>query len=229
MSAAGHAGFGARSVRSKSGAPERRAEELSGKRERTRTKIFEATFKLIGHERGLSVRIEEICAAAEVSRGTFYNYFSSLDELFQVLAVELSHDFNQSVLATLAKIESSAERTNAAIQHYLKRAKRDPAWGWAMVHLSAAGPFFGAESYAACHRTVEQGIKSGEFDVPHAQEGRDLLLGTILAAMVSTLRDGASRSQPRIIAHHLLRALGVPDSRARQIADSPLPEIVPAA
>lgn len=223
MSPAGHAGSGARSVRSKSDAPE----PLSGKRERTRKRIFEATFKLIGHERGLSVRIEEICAAAEVSRGTFYNYFSSMDELFQVLAVELSHDFNQAVVATLATIESSAERTNAAIQHYLKRARRDPTWGWAMVHLSAAGPFFGAESYDACQRTVERGIKSGEFDVPHVQEGRDLIMGTILAAMVSALRDGASRTQPRIIAHHLLRALGVPDARARQISESPLPEIAP--
>src|SRR5262245_58596981 len=134
MSPAGHAGSSARHVRSKAGAPERRTEELSGKRERTRQKIFAATFRLIGHEHGRSVRIEEVCAAAEVSRGTFYNYFSSLDELFQILAIELSHDFNQALLTTLEKIESSAERANAAIQHYLKRARRDPAWGWAMVH-----------------------------------------------------------------------------------------------
>jgi AcrR family transcriptional regulator len=203
----------------------RRIDELTGKRERTRQRIFEATFRLIGHEHGQSVRIEEICAAAKVSRGTFYNYFNSVEELFQMLAVDLSHGFNLAVLETLAAIESSAERTNAAIQHYLKRAQRDPAWGWAMVHLSAAGPFFGAESYDACFRTVQQGIKSGEFDVPHAQYGRDLLLGAILAAMVSTLRDGSSRSQPRIIARHLLRALGVADGRARTIAESPLPEI----
>jgi AcrR family transcriptional regulator len=202
------------------------AEELTGKRGRTRKAIFDATFKLIGHERGLSVRIEEICAEAGVSRGTFYNYFSSLEELFQVLAVELSHGFNQSVLATLETIESRAERTNAAIQHYLKRARRDSAWGWAMVHLSAAGPMFGTESFDACYRTVQQGIKSGEFDVPNAQCGRDLLLGTILAAMVSTLHGGGAKSHPKIIAHHLLRALGVPDRRAREIAEGDLPEIV---
>src|SRR5437868_6197046 len=105
----------------------RRIDELTGKRERTRQRIFEATFRLIGHEHGQSVRIEEICAAAKVSRGTFYNYFNSVEELFQMLAVDLSHGFNLAVLETLATIESSAERTNAAIQHYLKRAQRDPA------------------------------------------------------------------------------------------------------
>jgi len=204
------------------------AEELSGKRSRTRRRIFEATFQLIGRERGLNTRIEEICAVAGVSRGTFYNYFSSTEELYQTLAVELSHGFNLAVVATLEKIESSAVRTNAAIQHYLKRARRDSAWGWAMVHLSAAGPFFGAESYEACYITVERGIKSGEFDVPHPQYGRDLLLGTILSAMVTTLREGGARTQPRVVAHHLLRALGVPDRKAREIAESPLPEIVAA-
>jgi hypothetical protein len=28
------------------------------------------------------------------------------------------------------------------------------------------------------------------------------------------------------VAHHLLRALGVPDARAREIAERPLPDIV---
>jgi AcrR family transcriptional regulator len=222
MSPAGQA----RVVGSKGGALQRGADELSGKRSRTRKRILEATFQLIGHERGLNTRIEEICAAAGVSRGTFYNYFASTEALYQTLAVELSHGFNLAVVATLETIESNAVRTNAAIQHYLKRARRDRAWGWAMVHLSAAGPFFGAESYEACYLTVERGINSGEFDVPHPQYGRDLLLGTILSAMVTTLREGGTRTQPRVIAQHLLRALGVPDRKAREIAASPLPDIV---
>jgi AcrR family transcriptional regulator len=202
------------------------AEELSGKRERTRKRIFEATFGLIGHERGLNVRIEEICAEAEISRGTFYNYFTSQEELFQVLAVELSHNFNQALIATLDTIESRAHRTNAAIQHYLIRARRDPVWGWAMVHLSSAGPMFGAESHAACLETVAQGMKNGEFDVPNAECGRDLILGTILSSMISILRGEVSRAQPRAVSRHLLRALGVADVRAREISESSLPEIV---
>ncbi len=63
---------------------ERPAPKLGGKRERTRKKILEAAFGLIGNEKGLTVRIEEICAAADISRGTFYNYFTSLEQLFEV-------------------------------------------------------------------------------------------------------------------------------------------------
>lgn len=209
--------------------PQRRAEvrpapRLGGKRERTRKTMLDAAFGLIGNEKGLTVRIEEICAAAHISRGTFYNYFTSLEELFEILAIELSHDLNRALVATWDETLSHAEGANAAIQHYLNYARRDPAWAWAMVHLSAFGPSFGAEAWDACHRSIAKGIEAGEFNVPNATIGRDLMTGTVLATVRTTLRGG--RSQPRVIAYHVLRALGVPDARAKEIADSPLPDIV---
>jgi AcrR family transcriptional regulator len=206
----------------------RHAPKLGAKRERTRRKILEAAFGLMGNEKGLTVRIEEICAAAHISRGTFYNYFTSLEQLFEVLAIELSHDLNHALVATWDETQSHAEGSNAAIQHYLKYAQRDSAWAWAMVHLSAFGPTFGAEAWDACYRAIAKGIEAGEFDVPNATVGRDLMTGTVLASVRTMLRFGSDASTPRSVSYHLLRALGVPDRRARSIADRPLPEIVAA-
>lgn len=211
--------------------PRRHAEEpptpkLGAKRERTRKKILEAAFGLIGNEKGLTVRIEEICAAAHISRGTFYNYFTSLEQLFEVLAIELSHDLNAALVSTWDETRSHAEGSNAAIQHYLNYARRDPAWTWAMVHLSAFGPTFGAEAWEACYDSIARGIEAGEFDVPNATVGRDLMTGTVMATVRTMLRPGSDRSEPRIVSYHLLRALGVPDGRAKRITNTPLPEIV---
>jgi AcrR family transcriptional regulator len=202
----------------------RPALKLGGKRERTRTKILAAAFQLIGNEKGLTVRIEEVCAAAEISRGTFYNYFTSLEQLFEILAIELSHDLNRALASAFDETQSHADGSNAAVQHYLHYARRDPAWAWAMVHLSAFGPTFGGEAWDACYRAIEKGIEAGEFDVPNATVGRDLMTGTVLATVRTTLRGG--RSDPRVIAHHVLRALGVPDDRAKEIAERPLADIV---
>jgi AcrR family transcriptional regulator len=205
----------------------RPAPKLGGKRERTRKSILEAAFGLIGNEKGLTVRIEEVCAAAHISRGTFYNYFTSLEQLFEVLAIELSHDLNRALVSTWDETRSHAEGSNAAIQHYLNYARRDSAWAWAMVHLSAFGPTFGAEAWDACHRSIAKGIEAGEFDVPNATVGRDLMTGTVMATVRTMLRSGDSRSsQPRIVAYHVLRALGVDDTRAKDITEKPLPDIV---
>jgi AcrR family transcriptional regulator len=204
----------------------RPAAKLGAKRERTRKKILEATFGLMGNEKGLTVRIEEICAAARISRGTFYNYFTSLEQLFEVLAIELSHDLNRALVATWDETQSHAEGSNAAIQHYLRYAERDPAWAWAMVHLSAFGPPFGAEAWEACHRAIAQGIEAGEFDVPNAGVGRDLMTGTVMATVRTLLRSGSDASSPAAVAYHVLRALGVSDARALEIARRSLPDIV---
>ena len=211
--------------------PRRRTEEprvpkLGAKRERTRKKILESAFGLIGNEKGLTVRIEEICAAARISRGTFYNYFTSLEQLFEVLAIELSHDLNHALVATWDETQSHAEGSNAAIQHYLNYARRDPAWAWAMVHLNAFGPTFGAEAWEACHRAIAKGIEAGEFDLPNATVGRDLMTGTVMATVRTMLRSDGDRPRPEIVAFHILRALGVRDARAKAIAEKPLPDIV---
>jgi AcrR family transcriptional regulator len=210
-------------ARPQRGAEVRPLPKLGGKRERTRKKILEAAFGLLGNEKGLTVRIEEICAAAEISRGTFYNYFTSLEQLFEILAIELSHDLNRALVSTLDETQGHAEGANAAVQHYLNYAQRDPAWAWAMVHLSAFGPTFGGEAWDACYRAIEKGIDAGEFNLPNATVGRDLMTGTVLATVRTTLRGG--RSEPRVIANHLLRAFGVPDARAKEIAYRPLPEL----
>jgi AcrR family transcriptional regulator len=216
----------AKIARAQRSAPERPAAKLGVKRERTRRKLLDAAFGLIGNEKGLTVRIEEICAKAHVSRGTFYNYFTSLEQLFEVLAIELSHELNSALVSSWDETRSHAEGSNAAVQHYLNYARRDPAWAWAMVHLNAFGPTFGAESWEACYRSIAQGIEAGEFDVPDAAVGRDLMTGTVMAAVRTMLRSGSGGSEPRVVAYHILRALGVPDTRAREVADNPLPDLV---
>lgn len=185
--------------------------------------MLDAAFRLIGHERGLGVRIEEICAAAAISRGTFYNYFSGLRQLFDALAFDLTHDFTRAVLADIARMEDMAARTDAAMRHYLERARHDPQWGWAMVHISAAGPLFGAETHASALATVAAGIACGECDLEDARVGRDLILGAALAAMVSQLRGDAGAQQPQMIVRHVLRGLGVPQARAEAVIARDLP------
>jgi hypothetical protein len=95
-----------------------------------------------------------------------------------------------------------------------------------MVHLNAFGPTFGAEAWDACERAIANGIEAGEFDVPSATVGRDLMTGTVMASVRTMLRSGNDGPQPAVVAYHVLRGLGVPDARAKAIAAKPLPDIV---
>lgn len=201
----------------------RRSDDYGKRGVQTRKRILDAAFRLIGHERGLSVRIEEVCAAASISRAAFYHYFAGMEELFAALSVEISHEFNMAVLSTVLHMTTSVERTDAGTRYYLERAASDPAWGWAMIHISANGPLFGAEAAAAALVTIRHGIEAGEMAIEDPALGRDLQQGTVLAAMLTQLRGGGSKSYSESVSRHVLLGLGVPAAVAQEVVSRSLP------
>lgn len=203
---------------------ERRAQIGEEKRARTRSKILETAFSLIGREKGRFTLVEEVCQQSNISRGTFYNYFNGVEELFDALCFELSHDFNNAVLALVAEMDSDVERVSAAIRYYLKRAITDKAWGWAMVNISINGYIFGIETYKHAESTISDGIASGAFKVKSLSLGRDMLLGATFAAMITCLRDEADEDYPSQIALEILLGLGVAKDLAAKVIDIKLVE-----
>lgn len=208
---------------------ERRAEIGRERRTRTRAAILRTAFGLLGREDGRSTRIDEICQQAEVARGTFYNYFSSTDELFKALAFEISHDFNDAVRVVLQRLPAGAIRSAFALRYYLHKTRDDPAWGWAMVNLSAGGPIFGDETYRYATESIEEGLVTEQFSIPGPEVGRDLMMGSTLAAMITLLRSHQPPDYPELVVAQILRGLGVSATLIEKCVTPDLPDPQAAA
>ena len=203
---------------------ERRAEIGQAKRARTRTDILKVAFDLLGREDGRATRIDDVCKAAHVSRGTFYNYFSSMDILFDELGFEISRDLNSNARTVMSEMHAGAERASAAVRYYLKRAREDSAWGWAVVNLSAPGPLFGTDTFRQATMSIADGIEAGEFYVSSVTIGRDLTLGTVLASMITMLRSDQPPDYPEMVARQILVGLGVKRDIIDRCIAMPLPD-----
>jgi AcrR family transcriptional regulator len=203
---------------------ERRAEIGRERRAKTRTKILEVAFELLGNENGRLTRIEEICAAAEVSRGTFYNYFSSVDEMFRALAFEISHSFNTATRAVFTRAPAGAIRSAFALRYYLHKTRDDPAWGWAMVNLSAGGPIFGEETFRYATVSIEEGLVTEQFHLPSLEVGRDIMMGSTLSAMMTLLRSEQPQDYPEKAVGQIMRGLGVSETLIEKCIAPALPD-----
>ncbi|MEO0061827.1 MAG: hypothetical protein RLZZ08_387 [Pseudomonadota bacterium] len=206
----------------------RRAEIGRDRRLRTRARIIAAAFEIFGEETGLFARIEDVVEEAGITRATFYNHFVGMVELREALTREVTHDFLTSVTSTIAPLADARMRASMAVRFYLHRARNDRRWGWSMLNMSASGQIFGAETYRQAERTVSEGIVDGVFPVVSSVLGRDILLGTTLAAMGSLVRETVPADYPEAVAGYILHALGVPYDEARHIAHLPLPPLVTA-
>lgn len=207
--------------------PERRAEIGRERRTRTRARIVAAAFEIFGDEAGLYARIEEVAEKAAVTRATFYNHFTNMAELRDALTYEVTHDFLEAVTRAISQIPDARIRSSCAVRFYLQRAQADRRWAWSMINLSAAGFIFGAETFRQAEQTVREGLDDLVFRIPSVQLGRDLLLGTTLAAMASIVRGDLPDDYPEQVATSILFGLGVPIDEARTFATQALPPFAP--
>lgn len=197
---------------------------MPDKRARTRAAILDATFQAIGHESGRWARVEQITEIARIARPTFYTYFSSMEELYSALSFELSHAFNNAVIAS-QNFKEPAEITSFSVRSYLAKAAADHQWGWGMLNLSYGAPLFGAETTAAATINLQNGIESGVFNVSDVRVARDLTLGTVLSAMKTLMTEPCPADYPEMICRHILISLGVSPKRADKIVGMPIPDI----
>ncbi|MGE6695934.1 TetR/AcrR family transcriptional regulator [Sphingobium limneticum] len=203
----------------------RRAEIGAEKRGRTRAQLIVAARELYGRDGGRASRIEEICALASTARGTFYNYFPSIDAIQVALFVELSRDFDDAVHVVFEQFPTASARTSAAIRYYLGRAIFDPAWGWGMVNTGMGTGLPMNQVTQRVDETIKDGIDSGEFLIDSPRAGRDILLGSGLAAMITILQGGLDQSYADRMAQYILMALGVDPAAAATLIRADLPEL----
>ena len=206
----------------------RRARIGQQRRAQTRARIIAAAFDLFGDENGLYARIEDVADHAGVTRATFYNHFNGMLDLREALSHEVTHEFLSRVKATIDALADPRERSAVAIRYYLRRAASDRRWAYSMLNISASGHIFGVETHRQAEHTIREGIAAGCFPINSVDLGRDILLGTCVAAMGSLVREQLPASYPETVAGHILQAMGVPPADARRIAHLPLPELVAA-
>ena len=193
------------------------------RRARTRELVLHAAFSLLGTPQGMRTQIDQVIREARISRATFYNHFSGMEHLLDVLQAELNHAFNVAVLAVISPMPPP-ERVDAAVRYYLTRASQDPRWGWAMVHISAGGTIFGSEVFNNCTDTMRIGVATGAFAIADIEVARDVNLGTCLAATVTQLRSSPGEDFARTVSRAILRGLGVKASRIEPIVARRLPD-----
>jgi AcrR family transcriptional regulator len=97
-----------------------------GRRERraaeTRIRLFRTAVQLFAERGFANVTVEDITDAADVGKGTFFNYFESKEHVFGVMAeIQLG-----KVKEALAKAETGSESAHATLRRFFSRIAEEP-------------------------------------------------------------------------------------------------------
>ena len=184
------------------------------KKERTRRQLISAGLRVLA-EKGQGLTVSDIAAEADVSTGTFYNYFADRAELLEALA-----EHSALALADAAAgegIEDPARRFATATLRVLRRAREDETWARVLLGL-VSRPGSGVDLGRHLRKDLADGYARGRFDVGPEDEVLDQVAGLIVMTIRRLAEGTAAPDAPQRAVVRGLCALGVEEAEARALA-----------
>lgn len=192
------------------------------KREKMRAHLLNAVKEISNGERagergGKPVVIDDVIRHAKVSRGTFYQYFNSLEEAVAEYGAILTVEMTEAIFGIYDVVTDPVERVATGFQTFLLRSLMDPHWGAFLTHIGVLE----GDNLMITHirADIERGVALGAFDVPSIDSAVDMLVGTKIEAIRRIVRGEGGMPYIQDMAALLLRSFGVSGALARQKID----------
>lgn len=197
------------------------------RRARTRAKILSTAFALFD-ERGIDqVTVEDVRETAGLSRGSFYNYFLTFEDMLKELAAQISKQINVEQSERFDDVPNMAERIWSNVRYSILRTNSDRACGEILVRVTPLVGALNEHMRKHSQRTQRLSIKTKAIDVPSADVALDIGFGLITVMIRRGLNAGVNLKEIEAAGLMLLRAYGVPETEARRISRLPLPALPP--
>jgi AcrR family transcriptional regulator len=184
------------------------------KKERTRRHLIAAGLRVLA-AKGQGLTVRDVVAEAEVSNGTFYNYFVDRDALLEAL---VEHSVLSLAAATAGEsIDDPARRFALATMRVLKRASEDETWARVMLRL-VSRPGSGVDMARYLREDLEEGFARGRFEVGPEAATLDQVVGLILLTIRRIVERESTPETPVEAVQRGLCALGLDRAESERLA-----------
>jgi AcrR family transcriptional regulator len=200
--------------------------KVPAKRDRTRASLVRAAFSVYARLGFDAPTIDHFIAEAKVSRGTFYNYFQTREDLMAAVAADLTTFIISRVQSASVGVRDPLERIAIATRYFIILAAKNETRGWVLARMIpiVGGPLTNAMSEHA-RASMEAAVAAGRLRLRSISAGIDLGLGMIAMAIRHNLSRRAAPYPPELVSAMALQALGASFKDAETVSYRPLPPL----
>jgi AcrR family transcriptional regulator len=187
---------------------------------RTRQRLLQAGFELIGEGGAESTSIDALVARAGISKQTFYNHFTDRDQLTAALTLESRHVIQQAISASNVDVVDPVERLARGVATYARQSVLYPFLAQFIARTTIRCGLFD-EGNCGLEEDIAEGVAQGRLQVDDQATAVMFVIGVTatLIAQITANKDGVgAEKQCREVLTMLLRALGCGADEGRQIA-----------
>ncbi len=190
------------------------------RRDRTRKALMDAGRALFAVRHVDGVSVDEIVAAAEVAKGSFYNHFADKDVFAREIAALVRRQAEQAVHETNLDVEDPAEHLARAVCVFVRFAVEHRDSAQVLWRLNSGATMADAPINRALRDNVLAGIRAKRFRHVDIEAAVLLVIGIIVVALRHALEDRLVTAPGRVaenMAAGLLRSLGVPAAQSARL------------
>ena len=180
---------------------EARAAAAENRKAQTRERLLDAAIVVIGDKGPDASSVEDFVAAADVSRGTFYNYFPTMEDLLRAVRRKLTDALMAVLDAHLPSSIPASSRLATRLHSHFALVSHDQAWGWVVMRLDATRLGRTPAMEESFDRMYREGVAAGEFRPADPLAVRSLTFGT-----------------SRMVQRDILLGLATPEHKERVVA-----------
>lgn len=196
------------------------ARQEDRRRVRTRAALLRAGAALFAARSVDGVSIDDIVAAADVAKGSFYNHFEDKAALARAIAEEVRGGVEALAAEVNAGIDDPAERVARALCGFVGQAVEQPVAVRAMLRLFQGAAIPDAPMNRGVRADIKAGLAAGRFEGMTLETGVLMAVAVVQMAVSRTLeRSGKPAALAADLAFGLLRGLGLDAAQARAVAD----------
>lgn len=198
------------------------------RRARTRAALLQAGQSLFAAQSVDAVSIDDIVAAADVAKGSFYNHFPDKEALAREIAVTVRAEAEAEVDLANAGVTEPASRMARGQAVFVRYAVRNPERARAMMRLHAGATLPNAPMNRGLRADIEAGLAAGVFRGLTVETGLLMAMGMGMVGVTRVLEaNGPADPQAlsRDLNFGLLRGLGVAEDAARAISAAAVADI----
>ena len=197
------------------------------RRGKTRLRLLQSALVVFA-EKGIDATvIDDVIAAAGVSRGTFYNHFSTTSELLLALATAMSDEVLAVIDPVVLSLGDPVVRFSAGTRLYMQTALRYPTWGRFITSVGTRIAARGQLIDLCLSRDLTDALAAKRVTVTDLLVARDIVLGSIFYGIETVLTEPTHEHHAEQLVATFLRGMGVASGEADEIAFMPLPEVGP--
>lgn len=192
------------------------------RRTRMRERLIAATMDVYRQNTGgRRPVIDDVIRAAEVSRGTFYKYFDTLDEVLAEIGRNTASEMLLSFDRLFGPLNDGAVMLATGPLMALVRAAMDPPHGAIISHADMVDHISGDDlRRQLVYKSLMKGHEQGIFQIEAIEAAFDLVIGTSVEAAKRISHtgqlDGASIRETVVM---ILLGLGMERTAARSAVD----------